>query len=139
MLQSYITVDPLDVPNLDVSCFSYDNSVTYIKLTWEPVDCAELYWWTISEIDSDITIETFYEASYNMPATNISGSLFAIGGSVHSFFQECLVAFNPNPTTPAGWFCVSDCIYTVLSYTCTCMHKGSFVYTCTSTPPGDDK
>ena len=115
--------DPLDTPVLmNVICFNYNQlNITFITVTWEQVDCAELYALSISGIDSITTNETSYATSYlyDVSTSSISGNLYAFGGSVRSFSEECL---DYNPTTP-GWFSAIDCIHVhVCTGTCTHVH-----------------
>ena len=98
----HVFVDPSDGPNPDcllVSCVILDCNVTFIKVTWDLVDCVPLYLLNISDIDSITTRENAYQSLYSGSATNISVSLLAAGGSILLHSEECIGLSIPTSTT----------------------------------------
>ena len=128
VLNSYTSTDPLDAPVLTVPvCLSDDQfNVMFIKLTWDPVDCAQEYSLDISGMEQFSTIEESYNQSYNIHATNVSVSLVAVGGDELQRDLECSCTCDPDKTTSPGWFSIVDCACIV--YVHICISCGSFVH-----------
>ena len=106
LLHSYMYIhvpaDPLDGPNPDrllVTCVVIDNNVMFIKVTWDPVECAQLYILNISDIDSITTNQTSHQRLYSGSATNISVRLLAVGGPVLLHSEQCISLSIPTSTT----------------------------------------
>ena len=122
-------------------CLSDDQfDVTFIKLAWDPVDCAQEYSLDI-DMEQFNTIEESYNMSYNIPATSISVSLVANGGDVLRLAINCSCTCDPDKTTSPGQFSVIDCSYTMYVHVHVCISCGSFVHCVhvgTSIQLGDD-